>query len=92
MLLTVHAVFIETLFMKLNEGMQGVSRMTSKEYITIKRVIKYAITWTQKAWAKLMQLGTSAISATWSHPAVINHMNVSKPEMKPCKHKYISSL
>ena len=34
----------------------------------------------------MMQLGTSAISATWSH--VINHKDVLKPKVKPSKHKY----
>ena len=41
---------------EVNGGMQGVSWMTSKEYITIKRAIKYAIMWDYKAWMKLMQL------------------------------------
>ena len=36
--------------------------------------------------SEMMQLGISAISATWSH--VINYKDVSKPEVKPCKHKY----
>ena len=41
---------------EVSEGMQGVSWMTSKDYITIKQAIKYAITWAHKAWVKLMQL------------------------------------
>ena len=44
---------------EVSEGIQGVSWTISKEYITIKRAIKSAITWTHKAWVKLMQLGTS---------------------------------
>ena len=56
---------------EVSEGMQGVSWTTSKEYINIKRAIKYAITLAHNARVKLMQLGISAISATWSH--VINH-------------------
>ena len=32
--------------------------------ITPKQAIKYAITWAHKAWVKMMQLGTSAISVT----------------------------
>ena len=74
-----------------SEGMQGISWTTAKQYITIKRAIKYTITWAHKAWVKLMQLGTSAISATWSCWSVINRKNDWKPEMRPCKHKYISS-
>ena len=55
--------------------------------ITIKQeAIKYAITWAHKARVKMMQIGTSAISATSNH--VINHKDVSKPEVKHCKHKY----
>ena len=38
-----------------SEGMQGVSWTTSKEYITIKQPIKYAIAWAYKARVKLMQ-------------------------------------
>ena len=34
----------------------------------------------------MMQLGTSAISATWYH--VISHKDVLKPEVKLCKRKY----
>ena len=56
---------------EVSEGIQGMSWAISKEYITIKQAIKYTITWTNKAWVKMMQLGTSAISATWNH--VINH-------------------
>ena len=59
--------------------MQGVT-------CTIKRAIKYAVTLANKAWEKMMQLGTNTISATWSH--VINHKDVSKLEVKPCKYKY----
>ena len=51
---------------EVNEGMQGVLWKTSKEYITIKWAIQYAITWAHKAWVKLMQLDTRSISATWS--------------------------
>ena len=58
---------------EVSEGMQGMSWMTSKECTIIKWAIKYVITWTHKAWVKLMHLGTSTISATWSHLAVINH-------------------
>ena len=68
---------------KVSEGMQEISWMTSKEHITIKQAIKCAITWAHKAWVKFMQLGTSAISATWSH-----HKDVLKPEVKPCQRKY----
>ena len=39
--------------------MQGVSWMTSKECITIKWAIKYAMTWAHKAWLKLLQIGTN---------------------------------
>ena len=72
--------------------MQGMSWMTSEEYITIKWAIKwaimYAITWAHEAWVKLMQLGTNTISATWSPLDVINNKDITKPEVKPCKHKY----
>ena len=68
--------------------MQGVSWTISKEYITIKWAIKYTITWPYKACLKLMQLGTSIISTNWSHWCVINHKDISKPEVKRLKHKY----
>ena len=75
--------------MKLVMGCKVCSWTTSKEHFTrIKQAIKYAITWPHKAWVKLMQLGTSAISGTWSNLAVINHKDVSKPEVKLRKCKY----
>ena len=52
---------------KVSKGMQGVSWITYKEYITIKRTIKYAITWADKAWVKLMQLDTSTVSVIRCH-------------------------
>ena len=39
--------------------MQGVSWMTYKEYITIKWAMKYAMTYSHKAWLKLLQIGTN---------------------------------
>ena len=42
-----------------SEWRQGVSWITSKDYITIKQAIKHTITWAHKAWVKLIQLGTS---------------------------------
>ena len=69
---------------EISEGIQSMSWMTSKEY-------RYTITWAHKGWLKLMQLTTDAVSSYYLKPSVINHKDVSKPEMKLCKHKYISS-
>ena len=68
---------------EVSERIQGMSWMTSKEYITI----KYTIIWAYKGWLKMMQLATSIISATYVNQSFINHKDVSKPEKKPCKHK-----
>ena len=55
-------------------GRARLSWTTSKEYVTIKWAIKYSIIWAHKAWLKLMQLGTSAISAIWSHLLLITRI------------------
>ena len=43
-----------------------------------------------KGYLKLMQLITSLFEkSSYSMPSVIKHMNILKPLMKPCWHRYI---
>ena len=59
MLFMIHNIH-NNLVDEVKEGMQGMSWMIFKEYITIKQAIVYTITCLEltKAWPKLMQLDT----------------------------------